>query len=373
MLCSPNSVRVDLSALAANLDQVRSLLGAESRIMGVVKSDAYGHGLVPVSRALEEKGIFSLGVAHLEEALELRRNGIRCPLIVLCGIRGREEAGVVLREHLTPVLYDLETAALLAEECARDGSKLNVQVKVDTGMGRLGIDPGEVASFLRRVTDFKSLKVEGLTSHLSCADEPSMEFTTRQIAEFRKAVATGRSMGVDLPLNSLANSAGVSRYADSHFDVVRPGIMLYGGLPCPGFEGRPSLKPVMHFRGRVLQVRDLPADAPVSYGATYHTRGPQKIAVLSAGYGDGLPRSLSGRGKVLVRGRRCDILGRVCMNMVMCDVTGLARVAPGEEAVFLGSQGDETITGDELAGWGGTISYEIFCSIGPRHSREYFA
>jgi alanine racemase len=371
MVDSPNRVRVDLSALGSNLDQARRLVGPETRIMGVVKSDAYGHGLIPVSRKLEEKGIFSLGVAHLEEGLDLRRNGIRCPVVVLCGIRGREEAGAVIREHLTPVLYDLETAALLADECARDKRIIRVQLKVDTGMGRLGIDPGEVGAFLRRMTDFKMLKVEGLTSHLASADEPSREFTTLQIARFKRAIATGRSMGIDLPLNNLANSAGMIRHADSHFDMVRPGIMLYGGLPSPDFAGPPSLKPVMHFKGRVLQVRDLPADAPVSYGRTYYTPGTQKIAVLSAGYGDGIPRSLSNTGKVLVRGERCNILGRVCMNMLMCDATGLAGVDPGEEVIFLGTQADETITGDELAGWGGTISYEIFCSIGQRHLKEY--
>ncbi|MEW6665789.1 MAG: alanine racemase [Thermodesulfobacteriota bacterium] len=371
MVCSPNIVAVDLSALGANLDQARSLVGPETKIMGVVKSDAYGHGLIPVSRKLEDKGVFSLGVAHLEEGLDLRRNGIRCPVVVLCGIRGREEACAAVREHLTPVLYDLETAALLADECSRDGKKLNVQVKVDTGMGRLGVDPGEMGAFLRRMTDFKTLRMEGLTSHLASADEHSTEYTTRQIARFRRAIATARSMGIDLPLNNLANSAGMIRYAASHFDMVRPGIMLYGGLPSPDYAGPASLKPVMHFKGRILQVRDMPANAPVSYGRTYHTPGPQRIAVLSAGYGDGLPRSLSNTGKVLVRGRRCDILGTVCMNMVMCDASGVAGVEPGEEVVFLGSQGDETITGDELAGWSGTISYEIFCSIGLRHSREY--
>jgi alanine racemase len=371
MICSPNSVEVDLSALAVNLDQAKRLVGPETKIMGVVKSDAYGHGLIPVSRTLEQRGVFSLGVAHLEEGLELRRNGIRCPVVVLCGIRGREEAGAVIRENLIPVLHDLGTVTLLADECARQRKRHSIQVKVDTGMGRLGIDPREVGAFLSKVADFKGLKVEGLTSHLSSAEEPSTAFTTHQIAEFRKAVATGRSMGMDLPLNNLANSAGLMRYADSHFGMVRPGIMLYGGLPAPGLEGCADLRPVMRFRGRVLQIRSLPADAPVSYGRTYCTRAPQEVAVLSAGYGDGLPRSLSNAGKVLIRGKRRDILGRVCMNMVMCDVTGLRGIAPGEEVVFLGTQGEDTITGDDLAQWAGTISYEIFCSIGPRHSRAY--
>jgi alanine racemase len=215
------------------------------------------------------------------------------------------------------------------------------------------------------------IDIIGLTSHLSSADEPSPEFTELQIVRFNKAVAEGRSMGLRLELNNLANSAGVIRHKKSHLDMVRPGIMLYGGLPSPDFSDAPPLAPVMLFRGQVLQVRDLPCDTPVGYGRTYCTHRDMKVAVLSAGYGDGLPRSLSNRGAVLIRHKRCNLLGRICMNMAVCDVTGLEEVAPGDEAVFLGHQEGETITGDEIARLGNTISYEIFCSIGQRHTREY--
>ena len=371
MNCSPNRVSVDLSALVDNLNQVRNLLSPGTRIMGVVKSDAYGHGILPVSKVLEVNGVDCLGVAHLEEALDLRKNGIRCPIVILCGIQTGEGAREVIDKDLTPVLFDLETAGLLADECSRTGKKVRVQLKVDTGMGRLGIPHSDVAHFLRKMSEYKNIYLEGLTSHLSCADEIANDFTGRQIDIFKRAIETVRAMGVELPLNSLANSAGVMGCMDSHFDLVRPGIMLYGGRPSPEFSSLLRLKPVMHFRGRVLQVRDLPDQTPVSYGRTYYTKGPSKLAIVSAGYGDGIPRRLSNTGKVLVKGRKCDIIGRVCMNLMVSDVTGLKGVVAGDEVVFLGTQGDEMSTGDDMARWGETISYEIFCSIGQRHTREY--
>jgi alanine racemase len=178
-------------------------------------------------------------------------------------------------------------------------------------------------------------------------------------------------MGLDLPLNNLANSAGLMKFKDAHFELVRPGIMLYGGLPCPDFNAPVALKPAMRFSGEVIQVRDFPPHTPVSYGRTYHTEGPRRIAVISAGYGEGLPRGLSNRGKVLIKGKKVPITGRVCMNMTMVDVTGLRDVRSGDEAIFLGAQDGEKITADDLASWAGTISYEILCSAGQRNPKEY--
>jgi alanine racemase len=371
MIQSPNRVKIDLSSLVKNLEVVKGFLDPETKIMGIVKSDAYGHGLVPVSKALEAKGVYSLGVAHPEEGVELRRNGIQCPVVILCGIRSRDDAAEVLARRLTPVLSDLEAAELLFAECRKRGRKIGVHLKVDTGMSRLGVPYEKVAAFMGRLADLNLLEVMGLTSHLSSADESDPEFTELQIDRFRKAVTEGRSMGFRLDFNNLANSAGVIRYKQSHFDMVRPGIMLYGGLPSPDFLDPPPLAPVMLFQGKVLQVRDLPCGTPVGYGRTYCTTGERKVAVVSAGYGDGLPRNLSNRGAVLIRSRKCHLLGTVCMNMAVCDVTGLEGVAPGDEAVFLGTKDGESVTGNDLARWSGTISYEIFCSIGQRHIREY--
>ncbi len=371
MNLSPNSVRIDLSALEHNQNQVKKLINPKTKIMGIVKSDAYGHGLLPVSRVLEKNGIDCLGVAHLYEALELRRNGIRLPIVILCGIKAREEAREVVDKDLTPVLFDLAIAETLAEEGVRRGKRINVQLKVDTGMGRLGISHQEVEPCVKKIMEYGELSLDALTSHLSSADEDMSEFTKDQIKNFNKAIKMGRGMGLDLPLNNLANSAGIMAYKDSHFDMVRPGIMLYGGLPSPGFRSPLPLKPVMNFKGQILQIRDLPDHTPVSYGRSYYTKGPQRIAILSAGYGDGLPRSLSNRGKVLIGGKKVDVIGRVCMNMTVCNITGLKEITPKDEVLFFGSQGDEIITGDHVAEWAKTISYEIFCSIGQRNIKEY--
>lgn len=371
MVHSPNSLTIDLSALEHNLNQVKRLLKRGTRIMGVVKSDAYGHGLLPVSRVLEKNGVDCLGVAHLYEALELRENGIRLPIVILCGIREGEEAREAVEKDLTPVLFDLGTAEALAKESAKMGKRTCVHLKVDTGMGRLGIPTSELASFIKTIKGYKGLHLEALASHLSSADDPGTGFTEVQIENFRRAIEAGRAMGLELPLNNLANSAGIMASKDTHFGMVRPGIMLYGGLPSPDFHSPLPLKPVMNFKGEVIQIRDLPDNTPVSYGRTYYTKGNQRIAVLSAGYGDGLPRSISNRGKVLLQGKKVDVVGTVCMNMIMCDVTGFKDIIPGNEAVFLGAQGEESISGDDMARWAETISYEIFCSLGVGNRKEY--
>ena len=366
-----NHLTIDLSALAHNLNQVKTIVGENTRVMGVVKADAYGHGLVAVAKTLEKNRVHCLGVAHFHEAMELRNRGVSLPIVILCGIRTREEAEAVVHHGLVPTLFDPAVAEVLAAECARMKTLARVYVKVDTGMGRLGLLSSELAFFLSQVTRFKEIRIEGLTSHLSSADDAESEFTENQIRGFGKAIEMGRAMGLDLPFNNLANSAGLMKFKDAHFDMVRPGIMLYGGLPSPDFNAPVPLQPVMRFTAEVIQVRDFPDHTPVSYGRTYYTQGPRRIAVLSAGYGEGLPRNLSNTGKVLIKGKKVPITGRVCMNMTMVDVTGLEHVRPGDEAVFLGTQNGEKITADDVASWAGTISYEILCSLGQRNPKEY--
>jgi len=373
MIDKPNNLTIDLSALRHNLDQIRALIGQGIKIMGIVKSDAYGHGLLPVSQTLERNGIDCLGVAYLHEALEMRDEGIRLPIVILCGVRTKDEAREVVDKNLTPVLFDMTAAETLAREGAKQGKRVRIHVKVDTGMGRLGISQGEITPFIRKIASLKELDLEALTSHLSSADECVGGFTEYQVENFKKAVETARSLGLRLPSNNLANSAGIMGHKQAHFELVRPGIMLYGGLPSPEFKSPVVLRTAMNFKGRVLQIRELPERTPVSYGRTYYTESPRRIAVLSAGYGDGLPRSMSNRGNVLIKGKKAPIVGMICMNLTICDITGFVDVKPGDEAVFLGSQGDETITGEDLARWADTISYEVFCSIGRGHKKEHIS
>jgi alanine racemase len=367
----PNHVEIDLSALVDNLNQVKQLVGPGTRIMGIVKSDAYGHGLIPVSRTLERHRIDCLGVAHLHEAMALRAEGIGLPIVILFGLQGSLEAEAAVEHDLTPVLFDLEAAEMLARLSREKNRTVGVHLKVDTGMGRLGIPHDDLAGPIRRILGLKGLCLKALFSHLSSADESCEDYTLIQIHRFRDAIETGRALGALLEHNSLANSAGIMRFPGAHFDMVRPGIMLYGGLPSAAFRCPVVLKPVMHYKARVLQVREMAADRPISYGRTYYTKGPRRVAVVSAGYGDGLPRAMAEQGQVMIEGKRSPVLGRMCMNLTICDVTTLGGVMPGQEVVFLGTQGNEALTGDEIAKWAGTISYEVFCALGPRNYREY--
>jgi len=366
-----NTVRIDLSSLIYNLGQVKKLVGPDTKIMGIVKSDAYGHGLVEVSSALERNGVYSLGAAFLHEALELRENGISVPVVILCGIKSLEEAEASVEYNLTPVIYDLSSAALLADAAGKRSKVAGIQVKIDTGMGRLGIPYKDAVTFMKEILRFPQLSIEGLMSHLSSADEEDSAFTDSQIGNFRNAIDAARAAGMDLRLNTLANSAGIMAHRGSYFDMVRPGIMLYGGLPSPRFKPPVLLKPVMSLAGKIAQIREMPAKVPLSYGRRYYTDSIKKIAVISVGYSDGIPRAFTNKGKVLIRGQKADIVGSVCMNLTLCDTTAINDAAPGDEAVFMGSQGREAITGDDMALLNDTISYEIFLSIGKGVKKEF--
>ncbi len=371
MLISPNTLTIDLGALAHNLEQLRGCTGAKTKIMGIVKSDAYGHGIVPVSKTLEKNGVYCLGVSFTKEAIFLRQEGIKIPITILCGIGTEDEAKAVVENALTPVIFDLQSAEILERIASQKGDIIKIHIKTDTGMGRLGIDLNDTVSFLKEMKKFRFLKPEALMSHLSSADEEDTAFTQGQIQKFKMTVDEARRMGMDLTLNHLANSAGTVAYIDSHFDMVRPGIMLYGGLPSPGFKTEVKLRPVMGLKGHILQIRAFKDKTPVSYGRTYYTEGEKKIAIVSLGYADGIPRSLSNKGKVIIEGKLTEIKGNVCMNMLACDITGIDNVKAGDECVILGSQQGEKITGDDIAGQCNTISYEIFLSIGRGLKREY--
>ncbi len=371
MLISPNKLTIDLGALVHNLGEIRGCIGPDTKIMGIVKSDGYGHGIVQVSKTLEKNGVYSLGVSFIGEAIFLRENGITTPLVILCGIHTEEEALAVIDNMLTPVVFDLDSAEMLERAASKRGQKIKIHVKIDTGMGRLGIDCSEAVSFLNRIKGFKSLEVEALMSHLSSADEEDTAFTKGQIERFSAVVDEARKTGFDFRLNHLANSAGTVRYPDSHFDMVRPGIMLYGGLPSPGFRSHINLKPVMGLKCHVLQIRELEHNTPVSYGRRYYTDGKRKIAILSAGYADGIPRAISNKGKAIINNAFAPIRGNLCMNMLACDITGINRVKAGDDCVIMGAVGKNSITGDDIAGLCNTISYEIYLSFGKSLEKEY--
>lgn len=366
----PTHAHVDLDALRHNLAAVRALTRPGTRVLAPVKGDAYGHGAPAVARALEAAGVDWFGVALVEEGAQLREAGVTRPVLCLGGV-GRHGSEEAVARGLTPVVYDEGDAARLDAAAARAGRPIPVHLKVDTGMGRLGVPTAQWERFLDRIAGFRHLEVEGLLTHFAVSEAPDATYTLEQGRRFREALAQARARGVHPRLLHTCNSGGLLTRPELHLDMVRPGIVLYGVAPAPHLRDRVPLRPVMRVATQVLFVKDLPRGASVSYGRTWVARRPSRIATLPVGYADGYPRALANRADVLVRGRRCPVVGVVCMDLVMVDVTDLAEpVESGDEVVLLGAQGDERITADELAGHVGTIPYEILCGFSERVPRR---
>ncbi len=358
---------IDLHALEHNYHALRSNLAPGCRFVGVVKANAYGHGAVTVARRLERLGAEYLAVACLSEAIELRESGISAPILILGGTPG-DFAPELLHYDLTQTVYDLPTASAYAQAAQSLGKPLRVHLKADTGMGRLGfVGPRRVEDILA-VCALLGLEVEGLFTHFSDADG-SEDYTMAQFTDFLDLKAALTSRGLTLKIYHCAASAAMLHYPCTHLDMVRPGIALYGCYPDPesvGLDG-PGLIPVMTLKSRVAAVRDLPAGSSISYGRTRVLGRESRVAVLPIGYADGLHRGLSGRMEVLLPGGRAPILGRVCMDLCMVDVTDLPAVKVGDVAQLFGPDLPVEEKSDAL----GTISYELLTSVAPRVPRVY--
>jgi len=353
-------VEVDLAALDYNLKQVQARIGNRP-ILAVVKADAYGHGAVAVSKFLLRRGsvpIAMLCVADVDEALSLRAAGIRKPILLLTGCPP-ERADEAVRHRLTPVVFDRALLSALGRIAAERRKPIGIHVKIDTGMGRLGVPLSEVAGFFDAIRAHPAIRVTGILSHL--ADVDDRNFTHRQIANFRQAIGTLKMASV--PPCHIANSAAALMHDASHFDGVRPGLALYG-YPSTRRKLPVSLRPVMRVRARILMLTRVPPNTPISYGRTYVTRRASDIAVVAIGYADGYPRALSNRGEMCVRGRWVPVIGRVCMDMTMIDVTGIPGVGVGDWVTVLGQEGPAQIGADDLARRCDTIAYEILCRLG---------
>ena len=367
----PTACYVDLDALRWNFRQIREKIGPEVRVLSVVKADAYGHGAREVARALAAAGSESFGVATLEEGVELRAAGIRSPILVLAGVYP-EQLGEFIQHRLTPAICETEAFKQLEKEARRRGVTLNFHLKVDTGMGRIGLPSAEVERWLPEMGQLESLKLEGLFSHFSQAENVEGSYTQSQLKAFQLVLKRLRSAGYNPPWVHLANSAAVITLPSAHFTMVRPGLMLYGAYPSPVMASQVALKPVLSWRTRVLQLKRVPEGSSISYGQIFVTQRESSIATLPVGYADGYPRLLSNRGEVLIRGQRAPVAGRICMDLTMVDVTDIRGVEQGDEVVLLGAQGKAAISADEMARWAETISYEIFTSISDRVPRIHY-
>lgn len=370
----PSSIRptvgeVDLGALAFNFRQIQKRIPEGVKLLAVVKADAYGHGAIPVSHQLEKLGVEYLGVAIPEEGVELRKGGIKTPILVLGGIFGRE-VDSFFRFRLTPVLFEKDSLKLLSREAEKRKKKAKVHLKVDTGMGRLGVPFNLWADFLKEVRQFPNIEIEGLLSHFSMMGE-ERSYTHHQWKAFRKALMIAEEIGISCRYLHMASSATLTIFPAYSANLVRPGIMLYGSYPSPPFQSLIPLKPVMTLKTRIHFLKSVPPGARISYGGTFKAKRESLIATLPVGYADGYSRHLSNRGEVLIRGKRAPVAGKVCMDFITVDVTDIPRVSIGDEVVLIGRQGREQISAEEIARKINSISYEVLCGIGKRVPRIY--
>jgi len=362
MLPSPyrSWCEISRSALRHNLRALAALTAAPE-IMPIVKANAYGHGMIESARVFAASGASWLGCANVHEGVALREAGITLPILLLGGFLPGEIPAVI--EHgLTLTLSSREEARLVSAQARRRRKPLQVQVKIDTGMGRMGAPLSEAGALIRQVWKENFLTLAGIFSHFACADS-DRAFTRQQWEKFQSIPSPA-----GIPRH-ICNSAGLLALPAAAGDIVRTGVAAYGISPLPRFQA--LLRPALSWKTRLIHIRTVPRGTPISYGSTFHTPGKMKIGVAAAGYGDGIFRSLSNRGEVLIGGRRCRILGRVTMDQIVVDLSRMPSARKGDEVVLIGTQGGESILASEMAKKAGTICYEIWCHITPRVTRVY--
>ncbi|MGN1315701.1 MAG: alanine racemase [Acutalibacteraceae bacterium] len=364
-------VEIDLDALECNFDAVRKMLPENTKILAVVKANAYGHGAVGVAKFLDGKADY-LAVAATDEAIELKKHGVSCPILILGHIPCGDYDNIV-KYQITPAVSDYDEARLLSQAARKAGRVAKFHIAVDTGMSRIGFACDETSvEEIKRIKELPNIEAEGIFSHLAVADELDKTYTKMQVAKFDGFVSQLEKAGINIPLKHLYNSAAIADL-EQNYNMVREGIILYGLRPSNEVEFKNIVvpKPVMSMKTRVVQVKTLPAGVCVSYGCTYTTQRETRVATLCAGYADGVTRILSNNGEVLIKGKRAKIIGRVCMDQFMVDVTHIPQVKVGDAATIFGTDGKETISVDEIAEKANTINYEIICNINSRVTRVY--
>ncbi|MBR3764866.1 MAG: alanine racemase [Clostridia bacterium] len=355
---------IDLAALRENVRLIRRSLPEKTMIMAVVKADAYGHGIVQVARNALRAGAKWLAVARADEGIILRRAGIGAPVLVLGASTGPEIADGVMH-GLTMTICSAASVFTLQKAAAASGMPGLMHLKIDTGMGRIGVrTEAEVADVLAALAQCPDVRLTGAYTHFADADGAEEDYTRMQLARFMHLSA---ALPGDV-IRHCANSAAIHRYPEAALDMVRAGISMYG---CPPVETDMPMQPVLSWKTAVTHVKTVPAGEKISYGCTFTTPGEMRLATVACGYGDGYHRAATGRAEVIIRGRRAKVVGRICMDQMMVDVTGVPGVVPGDEVMLLGRQGSECITADELASWSGTIGYEVLLAATDRVHRVW--
>jgi len=362
----PSKLYIDLNAILHNINEVRRLLSPETDIMAVIKASAYGGGSQEIAKLLMQNDIKRFAVAIPEEAVILRNSGIYSPILVLTPPM-LSDLQTIVDYDLIPSISDIETAKKLDEACSIKNKIMKIHVEIDTGMGRTGIQPEDAISLISEIKHLSNLEVEGLFSHFSSA-ESDPDYTKKQITFFEKTLTDLKNIGITIPIRHICNSAGIVFFPEAHYEFVRLGLMLYGYYPDKNLNEKLLLKPSLTLKTEIIHIKDVPPETSISYNRTFTTKSPSRIATIPIGYADGFKRALSNKGFIFVNGRKAPIIGRICMDLTMVDVTNIPNVKKGDEVIIFDNK---NITVEALADLCGTINYEIISTISPRIPRVY--
>jgi len=367
----PAWAEIDLDAFEENFKKIKALVRPGAMVTGVIKADAYGHGAVEIGKVLLEQGVDRFAVATLSEAVQLRKVFKEVPILIL-GYTPTYAADEVIENNIIQTMYNADEAGIFSERAKKMDKKLKVHIKIDSGMSRLGFQANlDSVEKIIKISELPNIEIEGMFTHFAVADEVDKEYTYSQYEKYEFMVNSLKARGLEIPVKHVSNSAAIMDLPEMNMDMVRAGIILYGLYPSDEvIKERIDLKQVMSLKAEVSHVKELEAGRGVSYGLKYVTPGKRKIATIPIGYADGYTRMLSGKAEVLVKGVKVPVVGRICMDQCLIDVTG-ADVKIGDEVILFGSDGTNTISIDEVARKLGTINYEITCMISKRIPREY--
>lgn len=364
---------VNLDAVLYNLENMKKNISENTKIIAVLKADGYGHGAVPIAREIQSLPyIWGIAVATVEEGMELRNAGIQKPILIL-GYTYEEDYDTIVREDFRPAVFKKSMAQKLSQAAVKAGKPVNIHIKIDTGMTRIGYrDPQRDVPEILEISRLPGIRIEGLFTHFARADETDPAPAYRQLEKYGEFLEKLEAAGLSIPLKHCSNSAGIIRIPEANLDAVRAGVILYGMYPSDEVEKEPvPLKPAMEIKSHIAYIKTVEPGTQVSYGGTYTTQRPTRIATIPVGYADGYARGLSNRGSVLIHGRRAPILGRVCMDQFMVDVTEIPEAKELDEATLLGKDGEDCITMEELGDLSGRFNYEFACCISKRVPRIY--
>lgn len=363
---------IHLDMIQNNLRNIRRILQKDTKLMVIVKADGYGHGAFAVAK-IADSIADAYGVAIMQEGIELRKAGIQKPILIL-GYTPQEYFPQVIKFDLAQTVFQVSTAKMLAKEAKKQGKTASVHIKVDTGMGRIGFaDTTESIHAIQEITQIDGITIDGIFTHFSCADEAQKAMTNKQLQRFLQFIKQLEQVGISIPIRHAANSAGIIEFPEAQLDLVRSGIATYGLYPSEFVKKeRIMLQPALELKSQIVYLKKVPEGVPISYGATYYTKKPTKIATIPVGYADGYPRQLSSKGSVLIRQKRAPIIGRICMDQFMVDVSAIPEVKTGDCVTLIGKDGAEEITVEEVADLAGSFSYELICGLGKRIPREFF-